>query len=247
MSITDKQVTAMVEEIKATADPERLGMYFHPLYEGFPLPDLSSDNLPEDFRQFAIENIIRHKMEGKQQAKDKGDWEHIIWVFTERPFRLDVLYQYLRFEEFGSHTLELAKLVLNVWTDCEGPYMNEDIWRELFEGYVMPWQLEVLDAQAQEHRNKLSQNPSCLVQCWRGASGIPADKVGEGLSWTLDRLRAEWFALRWADKTEGRVPRLARCLVPLAATIGPLDNRGEDEMIIPDPKSFIQNLKVVEL
>ena len=67
------------------------------------------------------------------------------------------------------------------------------------------------------------------VTIWRGGSG-GLDLFLSGLSWTMDRDCACWFAMRFADIYPP--PRVVRATVRRAQVLAHLTGRGEDEILV---------------
>jgi hypothetical protein len=65
---------------------------------------------------------------------------------------------------------------------------------------------------------------------WRGASGCHPEDAGIGLSWTLNRRIACWFATRWGELD----PVVVRVEVPTSTVLAYIADRNEEEVIV-DP------------
>lgn len=66
------------------------------------------------------------------------------------------------------------------------------------------------------------------VTIYRGIPDVEAWDAAHGVSWTLDRERAEWFANRWETD-----PVVVACTVPKASLIF-YSNAREEQEVIPD-------------
>lgn len=151
-----------------------------------------------------------HKKKAVDEARADGDQDQFIWLH-ERPFRLQALLECL--SDFAGYydadglTDEECELVEQVWVDAEGPSVNRDIWIELFESVPCP---------------ALNDLPPELT-IYRGT--VPEDE--DGISWTLDKKRAQFFANRFNhDRGVVKSRTIAR-----ADALFFTDARGEREII----------------
>ncbi|GEO18062.1 hypothetical protein [Microvirga aerophila] len=69
---------------------------------------------------------------------------------------------------------------------------------------------------------------------WRGGTGLTAEDVDDGSSWTLNRGVACWFATRWspAALVPSHRPYVVWREVPRKAILAYIGKRGEDEVVI---------------
>ena len=115
----------------------------------------------------------------------KKEFNKIIYLH-ERPYRLDAFLKIaneLPDEKYWS-------LLSSIWTDTENAWQNLETWKSLFESnrpkreYLMDWDERLaLDSLAD------------TVKVYRGCQkGINEN----GISWTLKRDKAEWFAKRFS-------------------------------------------------
>jgi hypothetical protein len=120
------------------------------------------------------------------EAVLKRDFSKIIFLH-ERPYRLDAfvkIAQDLPDEKYWS-------LLGSIWTDTENAWQNLDTWKELF-GSNRPKRQSLMDWDEQLALSSLSDT----VKIYRGCQeGINED----GISWTLKRDKAEWFANRFSN------------------------------------------------
>jgi hypothetical protein len=68
------------------------------------------------------------------------------------------------------------------------------------------------------------------VTVWRGTSALPRAQAVRGVSWTLDRDLACWFAMRFADRNGS--PLLLTARVPRSEILLYTDERSEREAVI---------------
>jgi hypothetical protein len=140
-------------------------------------------------------------------------------VLHERPYRLDAL---LRIVEHLSDT-EYWQLVGQFWTDSENIRQNFKEWRALWSSQ-RPGREQAMDDEEQAF---LAQLPE-TVTIYRGYQYAASRR---GMSWTLDRDRAVWFARRFADHRKMQ-PKLATASVKRSNICAYFAGRGESEVIV---------------
>lgn len=132
----------------------------------------------------------QQKLEDTQKALESKNYKSYVWLH-ERPYRLQA------FEEIQENLgdREYWSLLGEIWTDTENAWANLDLWREFFSSdrgereYLMDWDEQMAFASLAD-----------TVTVYRGCQeGINEN----GISWTLKREKAEWFATRL--KKEGIV------------------------------------------
>lgn len=170
------------------------------------------------------------KKAGMKEAIRKRQWHTMIFLH-ERPYRLDALQQLSA--GFNVPNKRWWDLVGIVWTDSENIHQNLDAWEEVWAS-DRPQRLQVMD---KDEKAALAALPAKLT-VWRGAI---AGLNEEGMSWTLDRARAEWFARRF--KREGE-PVLVEATVPKRTVLAHFLGRNEAEIVI---STYNRDLRVVKL
>jgi hypothetical protein len=142
-------------------------------------------------------------------GEDPPNWEMYLHVVVERPWRMSTLER--MYERGRIDRGKLADLLPGIWTDTELPSTNLDdpayLWREV--------DFATDDEEAWEAL------PETMTVYRGGPEG--------GISWTLDRERAQWFADRF-----GVGHPLWTTAVTKAQVFGFLTGRGEQEIIL-DP------------
>jgi hypothetical protein len=136
----------------------------------------------------------KHKVESLAEAIDKKKW-HTVLFLHERPYRLDALLQHHRRmsdEEYWS-------CVGSVWVDSENIWQAYPVWRDLWES-PRPGKHLVMDEAEQAAMAALPDS----MKVYRGVHGKGVTKVRKrtGLSWTLDKDKAEWFANRYQQSPQ---------------------------------------------
>ena len=122
-----------------------------------------------------------------QKALQNKKYDSFVWLH-ERPYRIEA------FQEIEHLLSDTAywKLLADIWTDTENQWQNYEEWKDLIGAergsrhYLM-----------NEEEFNLLQSLSDEVTIYRGCQkGINEN----GLSWTLDKSKAEFFANRLGKK-----------------------------------------------
>jgi len=144
------------------------------------------------------------------------DWWGYVWCY-KRPWRLDA------FLTIGSlmSDREYWSLLGHVWLDCEDPHQRLRDWLRLWQS-SRPHQKLVMD---EEEREAFAALPDRLT-IYRGVH-IKRGTL-RGLSWTVDRARAEWFANRRAK----RRPYVVQAEISKSNVLAHFLARGEAEIIV---------------
>lgn len=164
---------------------------------------------------------LEQKRKSLVEAKDEREWMSVI-MLHERPHRfnaLEEIWPEIRRER------RRAELFMDVWTDSENLWQTRDIWEQL----LLELDPDVLrHAQSDEDVDVLDSLDDPLT-VWRG--GDP--QYRQGLSWTLDRGKAEWFAGRYSEY--GKEGEMYELTIPLDAVLFYYGGRGESEIVVhPD-------------
>lgn len=167
----------------------------------------------EDFNEH-LNRIYEHKRKALDDSKDKKDYSHYVWLH-ERPYRLNafqVIEQELSDESYW-------ELLGRIWSD------SENIWQ-----YLPTWLLLLTSKRpgreafmTEEGRRALADLPDTLT-IYRGYQpGLNK----EGLSYSLKKSKAKWFANRFGTKGRIRTRTVKKSEV-FAILLG----RQEDEIIV---------------
>lgn len=150
------------------------------------------------------------------EEEAKGNWEGTLWLY-ERPYRIGVFYGFR--DELSDS--EYWRILSELWSDTENMWQNGYTWKLLMDS-DRPGRAE--NFMDDDERAALAELPDELT-IYRGTShGLPP-----GMSWTLDRDRAEWFARRY--QREGYGPEMMVGHVSKKDVIGYLTGRSEDEIV----------------
>jgi hypothetical protein len=165
-----------------------------------------------------INNLLDNKRKATEEALDKCEWSRFIYLH-ERPYRFDALHFVLNtFDEITDD--EYWSLVSDVWIDTENAWQNVGSWTELF-GSDRASQHSLMN----EEELKLFASLDDTLTIYRGCR---KDVNEEGLSWTLDRSRAQWFADRHGHDDRTLLTRE----ISKSEVIAVFTRRGEEEVIV---------------
>jgi len=154
---------------------------------------------------------FRTKLKALDEARVEKMWEQIVFLH-ERPFRLSAL-QSVQYEV--DDDARFWRLVRETWDDTEFPHARLDQWIEMWS-IGRPARECAMD---EDERAKLATLPD-ILRVWRGGRAA-------GLSWTLDRDKAVWFARRFKDRDN----KLLSGVLRRGAVLAYLDGRGESEVV----------------
>lgn len=205
--------------IKATAEPLHsdllpyledgvLGKQLrHPLVYQVPLWANGHANAYYEQKSKAVEKAIEDK-----------NFKQFVWLF-ERPYRVEA---FIKIADKLSDT-DYWRLLSDVWIDTENQYAYLKEWKKLLASkrssrhYMM----------TEEEDNTLRALPE-LVNIYRGCQkGINQD----GLSWSLDKSKAKFFANRF-----GKKGIILERKVSKNDIVAVLTGRGESEVIWEETK-----------
>lgn len=165
------------------------------------------------------------KLEAMEQARAERNYWKIVHLH-EKPYQLNAL---VKIEAEVPRSAQWWKLVRSVWTQIDNIHQQLGLWREVWI-YGRSDRAFVMD---RDERARLRASPP-QIEVWRGANC--QDYVQNGLSWTLDRAQAVWFACRFTEHSH-RKPYLARGLIARENVLAMFDG-GEREVVL-DPDELI--------
>jgi hypothetical protein len=156
----------------------------------------------------------------KKQAQEYLEADNFQgYIFRhEKPYRISAFNRCLT---RGLKGQQYWECLASVWTSSENIWQHHKTWKELWNSKE-PSKLACMDPAEQMTFHNLP--PSFTV--WRGVQYRGRKK---GLSWTLDKNRAEWFAKRYLKK--GRTPWLCSATVLKSYVHAYLNGRNEQEII----------------
>lgn len=160
---------------------------------------------------------LRQKKDYLATALKEEDWPMYLLLY-QRPYRPTA------FREIADQVddFDYWDYVEDLWTDSENIYQDYDLWLELLTADRLGHEHMMSDVE----RKFLSELPDEFT-VYRGSS---ENGRAYGLSWTLDRAKAKWFARR--DSRTGDFKRLARGRVRRDDVIAYLNGRNENEIVV---------------
>jgi hypothetical protein len=156
------------------------------------------------------------KLSALGNALAAKDWHTVVFLH-ERPYRLDA---FAEFSDLMSDE-EYWKVLSAIWLDTESLSSDQEAWLDMLEADRSGRALYFMDEVDWAHWHDLPD----IVTVYRGYNADEGNP--NGLSWTLNRDTAVWFAKRFYK--EGV---LLTAVVPKGVIIASLLGRGEYEVII---------------
>jgi hypothetical protein len=182
-------------------------MLRHPLVYQVPFFSNGSANAYYEQKSKAVEKAIADK-----------NYKQFVWLF-ERPYRLEA---FIKIADKLSDT-DYWKLLSEIWIDTENQYAYLKEWKKLLASkrsnrhYMMT-----------EEEDNILRSLSEEVTIYRGCQkGINED----GLSWSLDKSKAEFFANRF-----GKKGIILERTISKNDIVAVLVGRGESEVIWEETK-----------
>lgn len=181
-------------------------------------------------------HLIAKRFEMKKAHIDEclATHNYSSYVFThERPYRVEAFQDI--FYDLRKTPPEFWGLLSHVWTDSENIYQHLDTWMAVWDESI-PDRHYVM---TEEERAILADLPA-TIEVWRG---VKYDSAVEGMSWTIDRDKAIWFANRWIRKDD--TPKLVTATVEKDDVLAYFDGRGESEIVAQPHNVTIKDISVV--
>lgn len=124
------------------------------------------------------------KLKMVKKAIEEENWERYVWLH-ERPYRLSA------FAEVVEHLDDNRywKLLGSLWVDTENGWAHLNQWRRFFSSN-REGRENLMDEDEQLALDSLADTVTVYRGCERGLNE-------DGISWTLKREKAEWFATRF--------------------------------------------------
>lgn len=155
----------------------------------------------------------RVRRELAQKYLEEENFDSFIFIH-ERPFRLEALVEVL----FSIKKEDLFRIVEYVWTDLEGPCVNLEVWKYIFN-YC-------------EELGVLEDSKKDLPEKFTIYRGTRAGIEDIGISWTLDASVAKMFSERFYTKRTNKQPIVKIKEVKKEDIFLFTDARGEKEVIL---------------
>lgn len=209
MALLDR-VEALHPDLLPYVTKESFGQALnHPLVQQIPF--WNTDKCAVINQQYAF------KKEAVAKALVDRDWDRHIYLH-ERPYRLAALMGIVQSTLLPNDVL--AQLVADVWTDSENIWQNQTTWKALWG------MLEDTSAcMSPEDLATLHALPD-MLPVYRGLRAPNLNPLG--LSWTLDRDKAVFFAKRYS----GNNPVVVSGVVPKHRVYAYISERDESEIVV---------------
>jgi hypothetical protein len=190
----------------------------HPLFVG-----------PIDPNRAALAHwLIEQKGREIEKAVKAQKWYEVVF-FHEKIFLDDAFREYENHFDDPSYWLILGR----IWTQQEQLWPNRKWFLQVFKS-PRPKRDHLMSP---EEHDVLEALPD-MFQIYRGFIG----NRGEGLSWSLDRAKAEWFARRFSILTELGQPQLMVGVIKKKDVLAYFDGREEKEIVVDPAK--VRSMKV---
>lgn len=173
------------------------------------------------------------KRKHAQQLHAAGEFRVWVWLH-ERPYRLWAFGQIADLLSDHHYWQLLGKL----WVDSENIYQSREEWlAALHSERPRRWAMMSKDERDWLRTLKARRTPLLIYRgfCYSGAE--------HGLSWTVNRVRAEWFARRFANA--GHRARVAVAVCDIADVIACFSARGEEEIVVLPEKVHVDRIRPV--
>jgi hypothetical protein len=158
--------------------------------------------------------MLKHKQEALAKAEAEGDWHSYI-MLHERPYRFDAFVR-IAFQLSDKEYWEALRMV---WQDSENIWQNKERWDVALRTTKHGDPRAMMTAEELAFYDALPKQ----VTVYRGHHGVNKN----GLSYTLDLKKAEWFAKRY-----GKDGMVRRRKVAKSKILAYLDGRNESEVIV---------------
>ena len=222
MDVNPKQIEELLPELQEHLEARDDGVtaLSHPLII---IPIYS-----EHFAKQA-NDTLNHKTKRIQKAIKTNDLDSIMWLHV-RPYRLWAFSQFSKFMKPEQYW----KTLKAIWMDSEFPMLEKDLWLSMFTAEVKQKRKFMTGSE-----RRILQDLPETVDIYRGYDGSRQGTLG--LSWTLSKDKAIWFAHRLGADD----PFLATATCKHDSILAYFHARGDQEIIIdPLDAQIIDNEQV---
>lgn len=174
-----------------------------------------------------VNRQLKAKRKYVAEHKAKGEYSSAIWMY-ERPYRIEAFVEMapLMTDEMYWETLG------SIWTDSENIWQNLDSWKLLLS-MPRPHRECMMDEGAEREKYDDIRKAE-MVRVYRGAGR----RNKYGLSWTLDKSKALFFANRFRGLSGREQQSVWQMDIPGEAVTAYFSGRGESEVVlVPEWKS----------
>lgn len=210
--------------IPHVSDEGRLLLLHHPLIVsmGYDARNVDSYN-----------DLYESKLSQLREAEQKGQWASYINLH-ERPYRMQAFMQISERLDDDSYW----QLMRKTYVHSENISQDLDHWTRAWESGRPGREANVMTVKEREVFESLPE----WVIVYRGFR----TEGGEmGLSWTLNRHKAAWFARRF--KLSSTRAQIAVVIVHKSSVLAYLDSRGEAEIVLSPNDLFHTDIRIVTL
>jgi hypothetical protein len=165
-----------------------------------------------------LNRSLQQKKEQLARALRQKNWNQFVFLY-EKPYRINAFADIC----WRMGDTRYWPLLASIWTNSENLHQNEGLWIDCLTAQRR-YRSHMMDA---AERATLRLYPPRDIPIYRGFS---VDGREEGLSWTVNRVTAKFFAGRFAQ--DGDTPRIASGTVSRRHVIAYLSGRSEDEFIV---------------
>ncbi len=222
--LIDRQMTAISHGQKPdvnTLHPDlRTWMFKGPLGPMLKHP-LVFDMIVSPATHARINAYYKYKRDERERMLKAKEWHKYVWIH-ERAHRLDAFSEI----QHNLKPIPYWELLGSLWTDSDNIYQNFDAWKYYWH-VDHPYRHRIMDA---DERKQLRAMPETF-EIYRG---VRHKKSIRGLSWTIDKNRAIWFANRYAGTTPSAY--LATATVSKSNVLAYFTGRNEKEIVITPEK-----------
>lgn len=211
MKLFQKEEPLRKELKKFVGQTTEFGLIFHhPFYNSMIDPNHAA----------LVHYVIDEKQKAVQKFVTAKKWDNLLALY-EGPFLLKGFVEHAHLFDDDSYW----RLLAHVWTEQEFLWKNQKTFLVLFKS-PRPQREALMDKSELSEFRKLKDEFSVH----RGFSG----RRGKGMSWTIDKAKAVWFAKRFAA-IFGQ-PKVASGIVSKTDVLAYFNQRGESEVVV-DPTS----------
>lgn len=190
--------------------------------------------------------LYQRKSAAAREAVFNGAYRRYL-LLHERPYRFEALRELLEQEQAWDYEGDADDrsvekqagvwgLVSYVWCDSENIWQNLDEWGDVWQS-EFPHRERAMD---EDERVSLGAMPD-VIEVYRGYTHPDGLR---GMSWTVDREQAIWFAQRFA-MMEGRAPHLATGHVRKGDVFAYFNRRSESEIVaLPDAVEIVSHARI---
>lgn len=182
---------------------------------------------------YMVNRQLEAKRRAIEEAMSERDFRSVVWLH-ERPWRLRAFEQVA--DDLSDH--HYWQMLGDLWVDSENIVQNYADWHETLHA-DRPRRWAFMD---KPERDKLRTLRKAPVLIYRGFCYVEGQI---GMSWTLSRPKAVWFAQRFAEMDDKTTATVAVGVVDHGHIIAYKASRGEDEIVVDPDDVHVLRLEAV--